>query len=132
MLSTHVRKTCAQFGKRICSWDVVNEAVHQVTGEMRDTVLSRAIGTPDQVVELAFRTAREQLPDTELVYNDYMGWEKDEAPHRDGVLRLLERLRATTCRSMRSASRRTSAQATRTAMPIASSTRAMNAPGASS
>jgi endo-1,4-beta-xylanase len=33
------------------------------------------------------------LPDTELVYNDYMGWEKDNAPHRDGVLRLLERLR---------------------------------------
>ena len=60
---------------------------------MRDTVLSRAIGTPDQVIEIAFRTAREQLPDTELVYNDYMGWEKDGGPHRDGVLRLLERLR---------------------------------------
>jgi endo-1,4-beta-xylanase len=28
-----------------------------------------------------------------LVYNDYMGWESDDAPHRDGVLRLLERLR---------------------------------------
>jgi endo-1,4-beta-xylanase len=93
MLGTHVRKTAAHFGTRICSWDVVNEAVHQVTGEMRDTVLSRAIGTPDQVVEIAFRFAREQLPDTELVYNDYMGWEKDGGPHRDGVLRLLERLR---------------------------------------
>ena len=92
-LGTHVRKTSAQFGRRICSWDVVNEAVHQVTGEMRDTVLSKAIGTPDQVLEIAFRTAREQLPDTELVYNDYMGWEKDGGPHRDGVLRLLERLK---------------------------------------
>jgi len=92
-LSTHVRTTAAQFGRRICSWDVVNEAVHQVTGEMRDTVLSQAIGTPDQVVEIAFRVAREQLPDTELVYNDYMGWEKDAGPHRDGVLRLLERLK---------------------------------------
>ncbi|HEU4781356.1 MAG TPA: endo-1,4-beta-xylanase [Steroidobacteraceae bacterium] len=93
MLRTHVRKTSAHFGKRICSWDVVNEAVHQVTGEMRDTVLSRAIGTPDQVVEIAFRAARQQLPNTELIYNDYMGWEKDGGPHRDGVLRLLERLR---------------------------------------
>jgi endo-1,4-beta-xylanase len=93
MLGAHVRKTCAQFGRRICSWDVVNEAVHQVTGEMRETVLSKAIGTPDQVIALAFRGAREQLPDTELIYNDYMGWEKDGGPHRDGVLRLLERLR---------------------------------------
>ncbi len=93
LLSHHVRKVTSYFGKRICSWDAVNEAVHNVTGEMRDTVFSRAIGTPDQVIEIAFRTAREQLPDTELVYNDYMGWEKDGGPHRDGVLRLLERLR---------------------------------------
>jgi endo-1,4-beta-xylanase len=44
-------------------------------------------------VEIAFRTARDQLPDTELVYNDYMGWEEDSAAHRTGVLKLLERLR---------------------------------------
>ena len=93
LLKEHVRKTAAHFGTRICSWDVVNEAVHNITGEMRDTVLSKAIGTPDQVVEMAFRAAREQLPDTELVYNDYMGWEKDNVPHRTGVLKLLERLR---------------------------------------
>ncbi len=93
LLETHVRLTAAQFGKRVCSWDVVNEAVHNITGEMRDTAFSKAIGTPDEVIGIAFRTAREQLPDTELIYNDYMGWEKDNGPHRDGVLRLLERLR---------------------------------------
>lgn len=93
MLTAHVRKTAAEFGTRIASWDVVNEAIHNITGEMRETVFSKAIGTPDQVVEMAFRAAREQLPDTELVYNDYMGWERDNGPHRDGVLRLLERLR---------------------------------------
>lgn len=92
-LTHYVRKVTSQFDRRLISWDVVNEAVDNVTGEMRETVLSRAIGTPDQVVELAFRAARQQLPDTELVYNDYMGWEKDSAAHRDGVLRLLERLR---------------------------------------
>jgi endo-1,4-beta-xylanase len=93
LLEAHIRKTTVQFGKRIISWDVVNEAVDNVTGAMRETVLSRAIGTPDQVVEMAFRIARAQLPATELVYNDYMGWEKDGAAHRDGVLKLLERLR---------------------------------------
>jgi endo-1,4-beta-xylanase len=93
LLQRHIRKTTAQFGKRLVSWDVVNEAVDNITGEMRETPFSRAIGTPDQVIEIAFRAAREQLPDTELVYNDYMGWERDNGPHRDGVLRLLERLR---------------------------------------
>jgi endo-1,4-beta-xylanase len=93
LLEAHIRKTTAHFGKRIVSWDVVNEAVDNVTGEMRETLFSRAIGTPDQVVEMAFRIARAQLPDTELVYNDYMGWEKDGAAHRAGVLKLLERLR---------------------------------------
>lgn len=93
LLEAHIRKTTAEFGKRIVSWDVVNEAVDNLTGEMRETLFSRAIGTSDQVVEMAFHIARDQLPDTELVYNDYMGWEKDNAPHRDGVLRLLERLR---------------------------------------
>ena len=93
LLTFHLRKTCQQFGTRLCSWDVVNEAVDNLTGDMRETVFSRRIGTPDQVIELAFRTAREELPDTELVYNDYMGWERDNGPHRDGVLRLLERLR---------------------------------------
>lgn len=93
MLAGHIRRVTTHFGKRLCSWDVVNEAVDNVTGVMRETTLSRHIGSPDQVVEIAFRMAREQLPDTELVYNDYMGWEKDSGPHRDGVLRLLERLR---------------------------------------
>jgi endo-1,4-beta-xylanase len=93
LVREHINVTCKQFGKRIVSWDVVNEAVDNVTGKMRDTVLSQAMGSPDQVLETAFRTAREALPDTELVYNDYMGWESDNAPHRDGVLRLLERFR---------------------------------------
>ena len=93
LLANHIGRTTTHFGKRINSWDVVNEAVDNVTGEMRETPLSRAIGSPDKVVEIAFRAARANLPDTELVYNDYMGWESGNSPHRDGVLRLLERFR---------------------------------------
>jgi endo-1,4-beta-xylanase len=62
---------------------------------MRETVLSRAQGSPDLVLQTAFRAARAALPETELVYNDYMGWETNSAAHRDGVLRLLERFRKT-------------------------------------
>jgi len=55
--------------------------------------LSKAMGSPDAVLDFAFHAARVNLPNAELVYNDYMGWENDNAPHRDGVLRLLERFR---------------------------------------
>jgi endo-1,4-beta-xylanase len=93
LLVDHIARTTSHFGKRIKSWDVVNEAVDNVTGVMRETPLSKAMGSPDKVLEVAFRAARANLPDTELVYNDYMGWERDNAPQRDGVLRLLERFR---------------------------------------
>jgi endo-1,4-beta-xylanase len=93
LLREHIEITCKQYDRRIVSWDVVNEAVDNITGKMRETVLSKAMGSPDQVLEFAFRTARAVLPETELVYNDYMGWEPDNAPHRNGVLRLLERFR---------------------------------------
>jgi endo-1,4-beta-xylanase len=93
LLGDHITRTSRHFGERIRSWDVVNEAVHNITGEMRETPLSKAMGSPQAVVEFAFHVARDNLPDAELVYNDYMGWENDNAPHRDGVLRLLERFR---------------------------------------
>jgi len=93
LLSDHITRTTLHFGDRIRSWDVVNEAVHNITGDMRETPLSKAMGSPDKVLETAFHLARANLPSAELVYNDYMGWESDNGPHRDGVLRLLERLR---------------------------------------
>jgi endo-1,4-beta-xylanase len=95
LVTDHIATTAGHFGKRIASWDVVNEAVDNVTGEMRETVLSKAQGSPDLVLQTAFRAARAALPETELVYNDYMGWETNSGPHRDGVMRLLERFRKT-------------------------------------
>jgi endo-1,4-beta-xylanase len=93
VVTNHIRNVAAHFGKRVVSWDVVNEAVDNVTGQLRETKLSQAMGSADAVIELAFRTTRDALPETELVYNDYMGWEQNGAAHRDGVLKLLERLR---------------------------------------
>jgi len=92
-LVDHISRTTKHFEKSVISWDVVNEAVHNVTGEMRETPLSKAIGSPDKVLDIAFRAARANLPGTELVYNDYMGWEPESAAHRKGVLELLERFR---------------------------------------
>jgi endo-1,4-beta-xylanase len=93
MLREHIETVCRRYGRRIGSWDVVNEAVDAQTGAMRETVFSRAMGSPDDVLDLAFRSAREAAPHAQLVYNDYMSWEPGNEAHRAGVLRLLERFR---------------------------------------
>jgi endo-1,4-beta-xylanase len=93
MLREHIDTVCRRYGRRIGSWDVVNEAVDAGTGEMRETVFSRAMGSADDVLDLAFRAARAAAPHAQLVYNDYMSWEPGNEAHRAGVLRLLERFR---------------------------------------
>jgi endo-1,4-beta-xylanase len=90
MLAEHIRTVCGRYGTRIHSYDVINEAVDAGTGALRETVLSRAMGSAEAVLDLAFRTAREAAPHAELVYNDYMSWEPWNETHRAGVLRLLE------------------------------------------
>jgi endo-1,4-beta-xylanase len=91
LITTHVKTVCAHFGDRIRSWDVINETIDPSTGAMRDTVLTRHLG--DKVIDIAFHAAREVLPDCQLVYNDYMEWERGNERHRAGVLTLLQRLR---------------------------------------
>ena len=93
MITEHVGTVCRRYGARIHSYDVVNEAVDNVTGEMRETVFSRAMGSAEAVLDLAFHTAREAAPGAQLIYNDYMNWEPGKAAFRGGVLRALEGFR---------------------------------------
>jgi endo-1,4-beta-xylanase len=51
------------------------------------------MGSPEAVIDLAFHAAREQAPDAQLVYNDYMSWEPQHRMHCADVLRLLEGFR---------------------------------------
>jgi endo-1,4-beta-xylanase len=88
----YVRAVAGRYRDVVQSWDVVNETINPATGAMHDTLFTRALG-PD-VVELAFRAAREAAPKARLAYNDYMGWGDGDAKHRAGVLKLLERLKA--------------------------------------
>ncbi len=92
MITQHVRAVCARYGRRIHSYDVVNEAVDNSTGGMRETAFSRHL-TAQGAVDLAFHAARDAAPHAQLVYNDYMDWTAWGAPHRTGVLRLLEAFR---------------------------------------
>ena len=89
LLTTHIKTVTDRYRGKILSYDVVNETVLE-DSTLAQTALSRAIGGTETLVDLAFHTAREQLPQAELVYNDYMSWEPGNEKHRAGVLKLLE------------------------------------------
>jgi endo-1,4-beta-xylanase len=94
LLINHVQTVCRRYGKRIYSYDVVNEAVQPETGEIRDTNVTRALGG-EAFLDLMFHNARAEAPHAQLVYNDFMSWERvaEDETHMRGVLKLLEGLR---------------------------------------
>lgn len=91
LLRDYIHTVTAHFGDKVCSWDVVNEAIDEKTGDIRANVFTRILGW--DAIRIAFEAARDVLPKTELVYNDYMSWRTKDALHRKGVLRLLDRFR---------------------------------------
>jgi len=93
LLTTHIRTVTDRYRGTITSYDVVNEAIDHDTNGLMETSMSRAMGSVEATLDLAFHTARDQLPTVELVYNDYMSWEPDHAAHCADVLRLLEGFR---------------------------------------
>jgi len=93
LLKTHIDTVTARYSGTITSWDVVNEAIDHDSRGLMQTSLSRAIGSAEDTIDLAFRTARAALPQAQLVYNDYMSWEPQHRHHCADVLRLLEALR---------------------------------------
>jgi len=90
LITQHIRTVLRRYGTRIRGYDVVNETVNEHDGTLEQTVLSRAMGSTEAVVDLAFQTARAEAPHAQLVYNDYMSWEPGMEAHCAGVLRLLE------------------------------------------
>lgn len=93
LVTDHIRQVTDRYRGVITSYDVVNEAIDHDRNAPIETSLSRAMGSPEAVLDLAFHTARDQLPDGQLVYNDYMSWEPAHRKHCDDVLRLLEGFR---------------------------------------
>lgn len=95
LIRSHIETVVTHYGASIKSWDVVNEAVNPSNGTLYSTRLSRAMGSPEAVIDHAFRTARAAAPaGTQLVYNDYPSWESGNDAHRAGVLALLTGMKA--------------------------------------
>ncbi len=92
LLRQHITTVCTRYGKRIFTWDVVNETIDPKTGKLRDTIFSRRLGPA--TIEIAFDAAHRAVPGCVLVYNDYMTWTDASARHRDGVLQLLSSMRS--------------------------------------
>ena len=67
----HIRQTMEHYRGRAHAWDVVNEAVADGGGGLRDTVFRQKLG--DTYIAEAFRLARAADPQALLFYNDYGG-----------------------------------------------------------
>lgn len=69
MMRDFIMTMVGRYKGRIPIWDVVNEAVADGGGDLRDTPWRALIG--DDYIELAFQFAHEADPDALLFYNDY-------------------------------------------------------------
>jgi len=68
-MRTHIKTVVGRYKGRIKQWDVVNEAINDGPGVLRNSPWLKAIGE-DYIAE-AFRAAHEADPKAILVYNDY-------------------------------------------------------------
>ena len=65
----HIKTVVGRYKGRVKQWDVVNEAINDGSGVLRNSPWLRAIGE-DYIAE-AFRAAHEADPKAILIYNDY-------------------------------------------------------------
>ena len=93
LLGEHIATVCRRYAKDVHSWDVLNESVAHEDGELRTNAFTPHLGNVGQI-DFAFRVARENAPQAQLVYNDYMNPGNFSAKHRAGVLKLLHDLKA--------------------------------------
>jgi endo-1,4-beta-xylanase len=70
-VENHIRSTASHYRGRVLAWDVVNEAVADDGGGLRDTIFRQKLG--DRYIADAFRLAREADSQALLFYNDYSG-----------------------------------------------------------
>jgi endo-1,4-beta-xylanase len=76
----HIKTVVGRYKGRVKQWDVVNEAINDGPGVLRQSPWLRAIGE-DYIAE-AFRAAHDADPDAILIYNDYnieLGYKRPKA-----------------------------------------------------
>ncbi len=82
-----IEKTVSRYRGQIAMWDVVNEALADGDGYLRQSGWSSRCG--EEFIAEAFRAAHQADPDALLIYNDY----NNELPNkREKMLRLIRSL----------------------------------------
>ena len=89
VMRQHIREVAGHYRGKVVAWDVVNEAVADKGGKLRDSVFLRVIGPA--YVGMAFRFAREADPEAKLFYNDYGAEGLNEKS--DAVYELVKKLK---------------------------------------
>jgi GH35 family endo-1,4-beta-xylanase len=87
-LETHIRTVVGRYADVVTTWDVVNEAIGDDDGLLRDSIYSRTTGL--DFIVTAFQAARAADPEALLIYNDYNGHKPGK---REKLIELLTQLR---------------------------------------
>ena len=84
----YIMEVMGRYKGSVRSWDVVNEAVEDGTGALRNSVFRRRMG--DDFVVRLFEYARQADPGALLFYNDYGSiWDENK---RSGILAVVDQL----------------------------------------
>ena len=86
-MKTHIDAVAGRYKGKIAMWDVVNEALDDGEGYLRDSAWSRACG--EEFIAKAFIYAHAADPDALLIYNDY---NNELDGKREKMIRLIESL----------------------------------------
>lgn len=86
VIKDYITAVVSRYKGQVKSWDVVNEAVSDGTGILRNSVFRQRMG--DDYIEKCFQFARDADPDALLFYNDYNMCE-DETK-RNAVLTIVD------------------------------------------
>ena len=69
MVEDYIKTTVTRYKGKVKSWDVVNEAFEDGSGELRNSVFRQRMG--DDYIAKCYQWTREADPDVLIFYNDY-------------------------------------------------------------
>jgi len=89
LMEDHIRTVVSRYKGRVASWDVVNEAINDGSGKLRENAWYKTMGL--SAIDKAFRLTKEVDPNVLTFYNEY-GLVIDSLK-MEGTLKMLDELK---------------------------------------